>query len=132
MVVNLLLMEWEVVAGRVRPPLRMQTHHAMVRDRPLNVHLAILSLVSPLQFQMQWNAALPSVTHQTNYYFAGMSTVRSGTSTRPHCAAPRVDYPVDYPLTDPSRTGAPLHFLSIRVVPRDRPRTRHIATIPPA
>ena len=34
----------------------------------------------PWQFTITWNAALPAVTHQTNYYFAGMSTVCTGNS----------------------------------------------------
>ena len=34
----------------------------------------------PWQFTITWNAALPAVTHQTNYYFAGMSTVCTGDS----------------------------------------------------
>lgn len=33
-------------------------------------------LVGSIMFQMQWNAALPAQKAETNYYFAGMTTVR--------------------------------------------------------
>jgi hypothetical protein len=40
-------------------------------------------MVGSIMFQMQWNAALPAQKAETNYYFAGMTTVR-----RPARAAP--------------------------------------------
>ena len=33
-------------------------------------------VLGSIMFQMQWNAALPAQQAHTNYYFAGMSTVR--------------------------------------------------------
>jgi len=49
-------------------------------------------------FQMQWNAALPAQQAHTNYYFAGMSTVR--------CRSPPSTLPAR-PLRGPRLARAP-------------------------
>ena len=36
----------------------------------------VFFMVGSIMFQMQWNAALPAQKAETNYYFAGMTTVR--------------------------------------------------------
>ena len=84
-------------------------------------------VVGSVMFQMQWNAALPAQQAHTNYYFAGMSTVRTRTPT----PAPARSAATSRLCAAPHRANARSAVRLCDVLPpRARPRTRPTATIP--